>query len=340
MTAADRVVRERLADGPIGFDVFMDIALYDPDVGFYATTGRAGGRAGDFITSPETGPLFGVLVGRYLDRVWRDLSEPDGFTFVDAGAGPGTLARAVLAAEPECSNALRIVCVEVSAAQRALHPDGVESRADWPEEPVTGVIFANELLDNLPFRIAERIDGEWGELLLDGASLVHQTLDDATRQRCERVVGAAVDGMRIPITDRAGDWVPRAIGSVERGTVVAIDYGGSTAQIAERTMDGWLRTFRGHGRGSDPLTSVGEQDITADVPFDQLPAPDRRAPQADWLAGLDIDDLVEQGRRTWTERAGVGDLAALTARSRINEAAALTNPSGLGGFSVLEWDAG
>ncbi len=341
VTPAEQVLRERLADGPVGFDVFMAIALYDPDVGFYATTGRAGGRRGDFITSPETGPLFGVLVGRYLDHVWHDLGEPGDFTLVDAGAGPATLARSVRAADPECLDSLRIVCVEVSAAQRALHPDGVESRADLPDEPITGVIFANELLDNLPFRIADFEQGEWLEdtvmVFDDRLCLTDRPLDDPTAQRL-RTVFEAAEGSVVPVADRAREWVEAARSRIRRGRLVAIDYGGNTGELD--ILDSWLRTYRGHERGSDPFDAIGEQDITADVPFDQLPRPDQQTTQAEWLAGLGVHGLVEEGHRTWNDRAGIGDLEALKARSRINEAEALCDPAGLGGFTVLEWSVG
>ena len=114
----------------------------------------AAGRRGDFLTSPEVGPLFGAVVARFIDAEWDRLGRPEPFTFVEAGAGPGTLARAVIAARPTCADALRYIAVEVSAAQRELHPPEVESVATLPGEVKSGVVFANELLDNLPFRLA------------------------------------------------------------------------------------------------------------------------------------------------------------------------------------------
>src|SRR6187455_2663565 len=103
--------------GPERFDLFMERALYDPESGFYATGGVAG-RRGDFLTSPEVGPLFGAVLARALDAWWSELGRPDPFTVVDAGAGPGTLARAVRAAAPACAAAMGYVLVERSAAQR------------------------------------------------------------------------------------------------------------------------------------------------------------------------------------------------------------------------------
>ena len=94
------------AGGLLRFDKFVDIALYGTH-GFYRVAGRAG-RRGDFLTSPEVGPLFGAVVARALDSWWHELARPDPFVVVDAGAGPGTLARAVLAARPGCSAVMQI----------------------------------------------------------------------------------------------------------------------------------------------------------------------------------------------------------------------------------------
>lgn len=336
MTPAEQLVRRRIAEeGPQPFGVVVEIALYDPEAGFFATVGRAGRRSGHFVTSPETGPLFGVLVGRYLDRIWDGLGRPDHFTFVDAGAGPGTLARTVRAAGPACLDALEVVLVERSAAQRALHPGGCTSRPTMPSEPVAGVILANELLDNVPFRIAESTDGGWAEVLVDvvdgGLGWV---LGDVVPAWDELPEGPT--GVRVPVAEGACQWVEEALAGLARGALVALDYGATTAELAARD-GGWLRTYAGHERGLDPFAGLGSRDVTIDVPLDQLPAPDRLVLQGAWLEELGIDELVDEGRRTWNEKAATADLAALAARSRINEAAALTDPNGLGGFSVLEW---
>ena len=91
----ERIHRE----GPLPFDAFVEVALYG-DGGFFSS-GHGAGRAGaDFVTSPEVGQLFGALVARYLDRVWDELGCPDPFVVVEAGAGRGALALAVLAAAP------------------------------------------------------------------------------------------------------------------------------------------------------------------------------------------------------------------------------------------------
>jgi SAM-dependent MidA family methyltransferase len=327
------------------FDRYQERCLYDERSGFYASGGRAGRRGGDFITSPEVGPLFGEVIARAIRSWWEDAGSPDRWTVAEAGAGRGALAASVLQAAASVDLPLRYVCVERSAALRAaaaelLLPTGsalrdgepvrhgagrngtpVEIRADLPES--ADVILANELLDNLPVRVVERTAHGWAEVWVP----------EELRATDVVLPVAAPIGSRLPVLEAAAAWVERARSVARR--VVAFDYGvRTTAELVERP---WLRTYAAHGRGGDPYIEPGSVDITVDVPVDQLPAPTTIATQAEALRRWGIDDLVEDGRRVWRERAAVGDLAAVRARSRVSEAEALLDPAGLGGFLVLEW---
>jgi SAM-dependent MidA family methyltransferase len=137
-------------------------------------------------------------------------------------------------------------------------------------------------------------------------------------------------------------WLADAVDRADR--VVVLDYAAPTGELAGRAWRDWLRTYRGHERGDHPLFAPGTQDITTDVPLDQLAAlvrpPDRARTQAAFLAAHGIGDLVSEGRRIWAERAHLGDLEALRMRSRLREGDALTDPEGLGGFTVAEWVRG
>jgi len=323
------------ANDVVPFDAFMDAALYGPE-GFYSGQGRAG-RRGDFITSPEVGPLFGAVIARFLDAEWRRAGSPDTFAVYEVGAGPGTLARSVLASGAECLPALRYTCVEISAAQRDAHPEGVTSLAGLPDGELDGVVLANELLDNIPFRLAV-FDGGWREACVrvdDGRPV---EVLSAVLDPCPGVLPAqAPHGARAPLADRAVAWVDDV---VERlcGVLVTWDYFcPTTAACAARGWREWLRTYRGHDRGGHYLATPGQCDITYEPPLDQFRAPDAVRTQAQWLAVHGIDDLVAEGRRVWEESAAAPDLRALTMRSRVSEAEALTAVDGLGGFTAVEW---
>lgn len=365
---AARVARE----GPIRFDAFVELALYGDD-GFFTSGGGAGRRA-DFITSPEIGPLFGAVMARAIDAEWERLRRPDPFVVIEGGAGRGVLAKTILDAGPACSPALRYVCVERShvlrTAAESLLPtepsanvfgavlggDLDEERVvpgtgpvvatldDLPLVPVTGVVLANELLDNLPFRLLQRTDGTWFEVLVgsEGDQLVEilieappDDIDDA-----ERLAPDAPAGARIPLQSDAAGWLRQAHESLVRGRIILVDYADVTSSLATRAWPEWLRTYRGHSRGPHPLVAPGDQDITCDVAIDQLArfrAPTVDRSQAAWLRAHGIDDLVAAARTEWHERAHIGDLRALKARSRVGEADALTDEAGLGAFRVLEW---
>jgi len=363
-------------NGPVPWSVLVEEALYG-EGGFYASGGGAG-RARDFLTSPEVGPLFGAVVARAVDEAWAECGRPDPWIVVEAGAGSGALTAAVLAAGPACAPALRYVAVEVSPALRAAiagrvaledpaqvlgprspAPGGDADRpptrpgvgpiatcvAELPAGPLTGVVLANELLDNLPFDVYARAGGAWLEVrvALDGDALV-EVLTPAARAvvvQLDALAPAAVDGSRVPWQAAAGDWLRRALDLLGRGRVVVVDYARTTADMAAVAPAAWLRTYRRGGPGTEALREPGTQDITTDVALDQLAlvrAPTRTADQASWLAAHGLAELEAEAARRWREGAATGGLDALVARSRVSEAAALRDPSGLGGFTVAEWD--
>lgn len=376
-SALEHITERIEREGPIPFDAFVDLALYGRD-GFF-TRARGAGRAGrDFVTSPEVGALFGALVARALDGWWHEAGEPDPFLVVEAGAGRGRLAADLLAAGPDCSPALRYVMVERSAELRAAQRDQVRvepvedvlgpvvrdaddtlvavpgmgplvtSLEELPARPFDGVVFANELFDNLPFRVVERGRDGWLEVRVAcgvGGQLVETLLpaSDELATEADMVVTDAPLGARVPVPTGLADWLRTCSSVLRRGRLVVIDYAATGAELVARGEAGWLRTYRGHERGGPVLVSPGEQDVTADVPVDFLVHAasrvglrlTRELAQAEWLDELGIADLVAEARREWEARAHVGDLEALRHRSRLGEAAALTDTDGLGAHRVF-----
>ena len=325
------------AGGAIPFSEYMRLALYG-EGGFYTTGGRAGRRGGDFITSPEVGPLFGTVIARALDAWWNELGSPNQFDVVECGAGPGTLARSILAAQPECAAAMQYVAVEISASQRALHPQGVDSRETMPDGPITGVILANELLDNLPFRLFV-FDGSWKEAFVSQAfsgQFVEVLHTPDVVPSC--LPQTAPLGSRAPIQDAAASWVRDCLSKISNGRLLLFDYcSASTAHISLAPWREWLRTYRDQGRGTHYLSDPGSQDITTQIMLDQLPAGFTASTQSDFLKQWGIDELVSEGIDYWESMKNAPDVAAMKMRSRSTEVTALIDLQILGGQKVATW---
>jgi SAM-dependent MidA family methyltransferase len=326
------------AGGAISFEQYMGLALYGTG-GFYQDGGKAG-RRGDFITSPEVGPLFAAVIARYLDNCWNEMGCPGSFDVVEVGAGPGTLARGIFDAQPQCLSAMKYVAVEISESQRALHPDFVESLEVLPDRTIQGVILANELLDNLPFKLFV-YDGEWMEAFVglgDGGKFVEilRQVDVIP----DFLPKTAPLGSRAPIQTAASQWLMNMSQKLSRGRVLVFDYcSESTSEIAVTPWREWLRTYKDHERGVHYLIEPGSQDITTQVMIDQMmnAIPDLSVTrQSEWLETWGIEELVSEGSRFWEEHKSAPDIAAMKMRSRANEALQLTSEMGIGSFSVIE----
>jgi SAM-dependent MidA family methyltransferase len=329
------------AGGAISFEQYMGLALYGTG-GFYQDGGKAG-RRGDFITSPEVGPLFAAVVARYLDNCWNELGCPESFDVVEVGAGPGTLARGIFDAKPKCLSAMKYVAVEISESQCAMHPnfvESVESVESFPDRSIQGVILANELLDNLPFKLFV-YDGAWKEAFValgdDGKFVeVLRSVEEVP----EVLPKSAPLGSRAPIQVAATQWMLNVTQKLSRGKVLVFDYcSQSTSEIAVSPWREWLRTYKDHERGVHYLLDPGNQDITSQVMVDQLMVaiPELAvSKQSDWLQHWGIQDLVDEGAGYWEQHRSSPDRYAMKMLSRTNEVKIVSDVAGLGAFLVLE----
>lgn len=341
---AGRLRSEITQHGSMAVSDYVEAALYDPEDGFYSVAGRAG-RRGDFLTSPEVGPLFGAVMARVIDGEWIAAGRPEEFRVVEYGAGPGTLCRAVLTAEPGCAatGSLEWVMVEVSAAQRVGHPTGPNCRSAADDSELDGASFllANELFDNLPFDIVAHRDDGWVErrVALDDDVF---TLVDGEAVDAPAGAEALPPGTELPVHTHLVAWLASTRARFPGVPLLVFDYGATAPEVAERGT-GWLRAFRSHGSGSDWLATPGLYDITTDVVLEQVDAAlpiSHVETQSEFLRRHGIDDLVEEGKQVWAGSGHIADLAAVKARSRIGEAESLLDPAGMGRFLAMYWGAG
>ncbi len=337
------LIQNRISEeGPLPFEVFMDMALYDPKSGYFSSDRLRSEKAGDFLTSPEVSALFGKTLSVFVSRERDRLGEP--FQLVEAGAGSGSLIRALLS-----TIAVDVVAVETSPAARAALEDllpGPSIREALPDR-TRGVILANELIDNLPMALAQRVGEEWRERWVgsDVEGLVFVDADPRPEvvEWLEAHAGPVADGGWVEVQLRATAWLTDALVRLDEGSVVLIDYGDTAEDLLPRRQDGTLRTYRAHHLGPHPLDEPGETDITADVNFSALMSAAERAGatvtllrQDEWLSSLGLRDRLSELRYAELEAARTGDeMTRLQLRSLKTEAETLLHPRGLGDFRVL-----
>ena len=337
---SDRLRTRIEADGPLTFRDFMDVALYDPDDGFY--TKPVVGEAGDFVTSPHVSPAFGILLATQVEEFWQLLGQPDPFSVVEVGAGDGTLAQQVLEAMPP---PLRVVtqytAVDRSAtAQAMLGSLDVSVAADLSDVsgPLVGCILANELLDNLPFHRLRRTAGGVVELYvgLEGERFV---LREGSLSRSELAddLPDLPHGSEWLIRPSAAEFIEQARRVLSRGYVWVVDYGLSGPGTS-------VHGYRRHRPEEDVLAAPGSRDITAGVDFVAIARHAKQrglsvwgpVTQRDALLALGFRELDRRAQRRQIEaverRRGIDAMRIYSNRTRAN---LLLARGGLGDFSVM-----
>lgn len=339
MGLKQRIFEEVTSGGPMPFERFMEIALYDPE-GFFGGQTLRSEKSGDFLTSPEVSRLFGETLARYVDRIRDQIGEP--FQLVEVAAGSGSLLRSLLDTID-----VEAIAVETSPAARQALEDLAEVRAGLPET-IRGVVIANELLDNLPMTLAQKTASGWRERWVgaDGSELTFVDADPRAEVLAwlADYAGAVVEGGWVEVQLEARRWVADVLQRLEAGALLLIDYGDTAENLLPRRKDGTLRTYRAHHLGPHPLDEPGETDITADVNFTALLGLDPSATlvrQNDFLADLGLRDRLSELRRAELEAARSGDeKERLRLRTVKTEAETLLHPRGLGDFRVLEFRVG
>lgn len=335
MTLRQRISDEITRDGPMPFERFMELALYH-DEGFFGGDTLRSEKAGDFLTSPEVSPLFGETLAGYVKSVRDRIGEP--FRVIEVAAGSGSLLRPLLARIE-----VDALAVEVSPPARAALAEFVSVSQDLPDT-LRGVVIANELVDNLPMALAQRVDGAWRERWVGAGDSGLEFVDTDPRGEVldwlDRYAGPVDDGGWVEVQLAARAWLVELIDRVEEGAVLLFDYGDTAENLLGRRRDGTLRTYRAHHLGPHPLDEPGETDITADVNFTALwdIAPDVALHrQDDFLAEWGLRDRLSELRRLELEAARSGDeMERLRLRTLKTEAETLLHPRGLGDFRVLE----
>jgi SAM-dependent MidA family methyltransferase len=296
---AARLAAEIASDGPLRFDRTMARALFDPEHGYYASARAHIGREGDFYTSVSVGRAFGRVLAEQFAEIWERLDRPKPFDLVEQGANDGRLAADVLEAlrerRPDCLAALRYTLVEPFPALRERQRETLAAWgcARWIStldalEPFTGVHFTNEYADALPVRLFVHRGGAWFERHVTAREGALAFLDLPAGELPRELPESAPEGYLAETRPEAAAWVAAVAVRLERGVMLAVDYGFPRAQLyAPWRTAGTLSCYRSHRRDDDPLESPGEKDLTAHVDFTALA-------EAGLSAGLELAGFADQ----------------------------------------------
>jgi len=285
------IVDEIRECGPIPFSRYMELCLYHPELGYYSRHAEQFGKAGDFYTASDVHAVFGRLLARQFEQMWRLLGSPPAIEIVELGPGRGLFAQDVLDWSekkfPAFFGALFYSLVERSPTlrerlERTLHrhfragkawlttfPSGPRL-AGTPERPV--IIFANEFFDALPVEVLSaegelRISEREGRFLETWALPSPEHLTFLDRYSVHPQLGERVE---IPLI--AQRQMTAAAASIDHGFLIAIDYGYTRREQLRGRYGGTIMAYRRHSVGTTPYQAPGEQDITAHVNFTALAA--------------------------------------------------------------------
>lgn len=353
---------EAAPEGRIPFADYMDLVLYHPEHGYYASQDAIIGPSGDFITSPHLGHDFGELLAVQFAEMWHHLNRPDPFDVVEMGAGQGLIAADTLAYlethHADCFAALCYRIVEQSPALRASQQQRLSRwrhKLRWQDleqlpARLVGCFFSNELVDALPVHQVVRTADGLGEIYVtvrgEGLAEVVGPLSTPALREYFHLVKVDLfapeysQDYRTEVNLAALDWLKAVADHLERGYVLTVDYGYPASRYYSRVRSqGTLQCYYRHAHHDNPYSHIGHQDITAHVDFTALEYQGERCglekigvtQQGLFLMALGIGDRLNQLAEIQQRDAQTLNYA-IRRRQALHE---LMNPMGMGNFMVL-----
>lgn len=299
MSLREKIEQEIRERGPIPFSRYMEMCLYDPELGYYSRNAEQFGKAGDFYTSSDVHAVFGRLLARQFNEMWRALGNPTAIEVLELGPGRGLFAQDVLDWSekkfPEFFQALHYTLSESSPVLReklrqtlkrhfATGKASLFGKGTTSGEPLLAqndpflatdfprIIFANEFFDALPVEILS----DQGSLRISAkdSRFVETWVEPDTGELnfVDRYSVRPERGERIEVPLVAQQSMAQIAASITSGFFVIIDYGYTRAEQIAGRHRGTVMTYRQHSASPNPYEAPGEQDITAHVNFTALGA--------------------------------------------------------------------
>ena len=343
-----QVIHQEISDvgGVLPFRRFMELALYHPEYGYYASGRARVGKEGDFFTSVSVGSIYGRLLASVCCDVWERLGKPSVFTIVEQGANDGSMAADILGSlkndDAAFYKAVRFMIVEPFPVNRDIQKQKLSgfTNVTWvpslEELPTfTGIHLSNELLDAFPVDSVRWNGSTWDEECVachDGA-LVWTTRpiqDPELQTAVTNLPAYLTKGFRAEINRAMNPWLTTLHKRLECGVVLTVDYGqAGDDRYAPHRADGTLLAFKKHERFNDPLGEPGLRDITAQVDFTAL-ARSSGEVGFEILGYSDQHHFLVGAAEPWLRSLGDFTERSDAARRDLGALQALLNPGSMG----------
>ena len=304
MELAGRIREEIEQEGPIPFSRFMEMALYEPGLGYYSAGLQKFGEGGDFVTAPQLGNVFACCLANQVGQVGAELGD---YEIIEAGAGSGILAADLLKALQDEYPPQRYRILERSAHLRQVQKETLEKhvpewkdRISWLDEPPNigwqGVFLANEVLDALTVeRFCIESDGPRQMRVTEGNDGFEWFKTSCPEKMKEQLVNVLSGLDHHPATGYCSEintslpaWLQAVTTGMQKGLALFIDYGYTRHDYyVPQRSDGTLICHYQHRAHADPFKWPGLTDISASVDFTAL------AEAAD-ICGLEVSGYATQ----------------------------------------------
>jgi SAM-dependent MidA family methyltransferase len=311
-----RIIEKIQKEGPITFETFMEMALYEPGLGYYTSEKTDIGKSGDFYTSPHLHPAFGAMIGRQIVEMWEIMGRPSDFHIIEAGAGVGYMCKDIL--DYFCSksfNPMGYVIVENNPFMKNKQMkllEGHLERVKWVSsleelKNLRGCVLSNELLDAFPVHLIEMED-ELKEIFVmsDKNTLIEIKGNPSTHAIVDYLNEYSIvlaEGYRTEVNLRIKDWLKSVDEALSEGFILTIDYGYPAWNYYNEDRNrGTLLCYYRHQLVEDPYINIGDQDITAHINFSSVKKWGEDlglktlgfCQQGTFLIALGIDDIIQE----------------------------------------------
>jgi SAM-dependent MidA family methyltransferase len=266
--------------GRLTFREFMEMSLYDAELGYYTAVGPIIGRNGDFYTSCTLSPVFGIVIAKQILEMWQAMGKPV-FTIVEYGAGTGALCKSILQqlkTNDEMYAELRYCIIEKSASMRELEKEILQEKVEWINSitDITGFqgcVLSNELLDNFAVHRVV-MQEELKEVVVSYEDGFAETLEPAEAELKAYLLELGVQlpkGYHTEINLQALAWLKEIATTMQKGYVLTIDYGYPNGSFYKESRNqGTLLCYYKHQVNDFIYQHIGEQDLTCHVNFSAI----------------------------------------------------------------------